>query len=139
MIRYYSDLIKIDSYLDRFEYLRLNGLPAHQTFGGHRWMNQELYQSKRWKHVRDSVILRDEGCDMAHPDYEIHGKLIVHHLNPITINDLLEESDLVYDPEFLVCVSYDTHNAIHYGDQSHLQLPFVPRSPNDTCPWKMSL
>lgn len=135
-IRYYSELIRIDSYLDRFEYLRLNGVPANITFGGHRWMNQELYRSRKWKKVRDHVILRDEACDMAHPDYEIRTKLIVHHLNPITIDDLLDESELVFDPEFLVCVSYDTHNAIHYGDSSLLQLPPIVRRPNDTCPWK---
>lgn len=136
MIRTYTELSKIRSFRERYEYLRLGGTIGQSTFGWHRYMNQVLYASKKWKKARDEVIIRDDGCDLAHPDYEIRGKLIVHHMNPITIDDLEYERDIVFDPELLICTSDRSHNAIHYGDETLLpQLP-IERRPGDTCPWR---
>lgn len=137
--RCYSELIRIPDYYDRFEYLKLQGQPWQQTFGPERYLNQMLYQrNKRWKSVRDKVIIRDNGCDLAHPDFEIHNssKIIVHHMNPITVEDIEEDRDYIYDPEFLICTTLRSHNAIHYGDQSLLPRLFPERRPGDTCPWK---
>lgn len=139
LTRCYSELIRIPDYYDRFEYLKLQGRIGESTFGWHRYINQMLYQhNKRWKSVRNKVIIRDNGCDLAHPDFEIHNdsKIIVHHMTPITIEDAEEERDWIFDPEFLICTTMRSHNAIHYGDQS--LLPKLPpeRRPGDTCPWK---
>lgn len=136
MIRAYRELIQIPDYYERYEYLKLQGLVGTQTFGWHRYINQMLYRSRRWKSVRDKVIIRDNGCDLAHPDYQIQSKIIIHHMNPITIEDVEEDRDEIYDPEFLICVAYDTHNAIHYGDRNLLPGPLIERRPGDTCPWR---
>lgn len=136
MIKTYTELSRIADYYDRFEYLKLRGFVGEQTFGWHRYINQTLYQSKRWKSTRDKVIIRDNGCDLAHPDYQIYDKIIIHHMNPITIEDIEEDRDYIYDPELLICVAYDTHNAIHYGDRSLLPSPLIERRAGDTCPWK---
>lgn len=136
MIRTYQELCQYSEFRDRYEYLKLKGTVGARTFGWHRYLNQNLYGSRKWKQIRDKVIIRDDGCDMGHPDFPIRGRLIVHHMNPITVEDLEEDRDIVYDPDLLICVSETTHNAIHYGDFNLLpQLP-VERRPGDTCPWK---
>lgn len=135
-IRRYKELIRIDDYYERFQYLQLRGEVGMTTFGWERFMNQALYKTKRWRKIRDEVIIRDCGCDLAHPDFEIRDKIIIHHMNPISADDIEAESDIVFDPEFLICVTHMTHNAIHYGDESLLQRLPIERRPGDTCPWK---
>lgn len=132
----YTELIKYSSFEDRFNYLKLDGNVGEETFGFDRWLNQKFYSSKEWQSIRDFVIIRDGGCDMAMDGYEIPGKIYVHHMNPITQSDLIHASDFLIDPEYLVCVSHSTHNAIHYGDISLLQTDPIVRTPNDTCPWR---
>lgn len=136
MIKTYTELIRHSDFYSRFLYAKLNGRVGEETFGWHRYLNQELYTSKKWKHVRDEVIIRDEGCDLAHPDFEIRDKIIIHHLNPIALADIENESEFVLDPEFLICVSSQTHRAIHYGDSNLLPRLPVIRRPGDTCPWR---
>lgn len=136
MMRTYSELIKYNTFEDRFNYLKLNGVIGEDTFGFDRWLNQNFYNSKEWKSIRDFVIIRDGGCDMAMDGYEIGGKVYVHHMNPITPNDIVHSTEALMDPEFLVCVSHNTHNAIHYGDISILATDPVERRPGDTCLWK---
>lgn len=136
MIRTYSGAIRIKDYHERFEYLSLNGFVGETTFGHSRFMNQEFYKSREWKRVRRDVIVRDNGKDMAHPDYPITGKVIVHHICPVTEQDIVERNPRILDPDNLICVSLDTHNAIHFGDVSLLPSPFVERKPNDTIPWR---
>lgn len=136
-IRTYSELITLPTFEERFEYLRLNGQVGKDTFGFDRQLNQMLYQrSPRWKRSRDKVIIRDNGCDLAMEGHEIFGKIIVHHMNPITLDDVLNDRDWIYDPEFLICTIHNTHNAIHYGDEKQLIIAPTVRLPNDTCPWK---
>lgn len=137
MIRKYSDLIQIPSFIDRFRYLKLSNIVGEDTFGYDRYLNQQFYKSKDWKRLRDFIITRDFGCDLAHQDFEIGGRIIIHHMNPITKEDVIEHSDMLLNPEYLVCVSHNTHQAIHYGDES-LLLDSEPimRSPNDTSPWR---
>lgn len=135
-IRTYSELVEIDDFYERYEYLRLGDRVGDFTFNGRRWINQEFYTSPKWKKLRNKIIIRDGGCDMAHEDFEIHGSIYVHHLNPVTPEDFETDSEFVWDPEFLVCVAFDTHNAIHYGDTSLLPELLVQRRPRDTCPWK---
>lgn len=139
MIRTYTELISIDSYLDRFEYLKLGGKVGEITFGGHRYLNQAFYNSKRWKDFKREVIIRDNGCDMAHKDkpFQGHERIIIHHLNPLKIEDVIYQTELLMDFENVVAVSFDTHQAIHYGDKSLLPFnTFVIRRPNDTIPWR---
>ena len=132
----YTELIQYSTFEDRFNYLKLSGNVGEETFGFDRWLNQRFYKSKEWQSIRDFVIIRDGGCDMAMDGYEIQGKLYVHHMNHIEQNDLIHSTDILIDPEYLVCVSHATHNAIHYGDISLLQTDPVVRTPNDTCPWR---
>lgn len=133
----YSECIKLESFEERYKYLRLNGVVADFTFAGHRHLNQVLYQSPEWRRVRRDVIARDGGCDLAHPDRPIFKQVYIHHINPITIEDIEKRSPRIFDMENLICVSFDTHQAIHYGDENML-IPTKPteRKPNDTCPWK---
>ena len=133
----YSELIQIPSLEERYEYLRLQGFVGDETFGSKRRMNQLFYSSDVWKQTRSEIILRDEACDLAVPGYEINRRLQVHHINPIRLEDVLENRwDILLDPENLICVSFRTHNAIHYGDNSLLpQIP-IERKPGDTCPWR---
>lgn len=135
-IRSYSELISIEGYLERYEYLKLSGRIGEETFGSDRYLNQMLYRSKEWRSFRRDIIIRDRGCDLADPDYEIQGPIVIHHINPITIEDILNRDAEIFDPENVVCVSMNTHNAIHYGDSSLLDLGPVIRLPGDTCPWK---
>lgn len=132
----YSELIKIESFEDRFKYVNLVGTIGETTFGGHRYLNQILYQTDKWKSTRREVILRDNGCDLAHKDYEIKGSIYIHHLNPITIDDILEERPCVFDLNNLVCTAFRTHNAIHYGTVELLPKDPINRTKNDTCPWR---
>lgn len=136
-IRTYSELIKLPTFEERFRYLKLSGVVGKSTFGFDRYLNQHLYQrSRKWKSARDHVIIRDNGCDLAMEGYEIQGKIIVHHMNPITDEDILYDRDILYDPEFLICTVHNTHNAIHYGDERLLITAPIERTPNDTCPWR---
>ena len=136
MIKRYSELIRYDTFLDRYHYLNLVGQVGIETFGLDRYLNQTLYRSSRWRRTRNQVILRDNGCDLGMEGFDIFDKIIVHHINPLTVQDIEDDVDEIYDPEFLICCSFDTHNAIHYGDERLLpQLP-VERRPGDTCPWK---
>lgn len=132
----YSELIKINNFEDRFSYLSLNGAVGEQTFGGHRYINQILYHTKKWKSIKREVILRDNGCDLAHEDYQIIGSIYVHHINPITIDDILEGRPCVFDLENLICTTFRTHNAIHYGTENLLLTKPVDRKKNDTCLWR---
>lgn len=134
-IRRYSELMRYDSFDDRYEYLKLGGEVGRSTFGFDRHINQTFYRSSQWKSVRDFVIVRDNGCDLAVPGHEIHTELLVHHMNPMTVDDILHGEEWILDPEYLICVCHNTHNAIHYGDKSLLPTAFVERRPGDTKLW----
>ena len=135
-IRTYSELITIPTFEERFEYLQLKGSVGKDTFGYDRYLNQVLYRSPEWKRLRNQIIIRDCGCDLACEGYDIHRKVLIHHLNPITVEDVLTRSRKVFDPDNLVCVSHNTHNAIHYGDVDLLVTGPIIRTKNDTCPWR---
>lgn len=136
MIKTYSELIAFPTYKERFRYLQLKGAVGKDTFGYDRYLNQILYNSQEWKRFRDKIIIRDNGCDLACEGYDIHGRILVHHINPIRVDDVVNRNPIVFDPENVVCVTHNTHNAIHYGDESLLILAPVERTKNDTCPWK---
>lgn len=132
----YSELMRLSSYEDRLQYLKLSGVVANETFGFDRYLNQHFYKSSEWRRVRDLVIIRDCGCDLGCRDREIFGNIIVHHMNPITLNDIENNPDILLDPEYLICVSLDTHNIIHYGDVSGNNIENnVERKPGDTRLW----
>lgn len=133
--RSYAELRRIESFEDRFEYLRLGGSVAHETFGFDRYINQDFYTSAEWRNVRRHVILRDNGCDLGVRGHEINGALLVHHMNPMTSDDIIHQEEWIWDPEFLITTTKDTHNAIHYGNRSLLPKPFVERRPGDTRLW----
>lgn len=135
-IRRYSELIKLDTFEERYKYLQLSGKVGEETFGFDRYINQIFYGSKEWKAVRDFVIVRDHGCDLGIEDREIFGRIIIHHMNPISIRDIQERSEFLLDPEYLISTVNTTHNAIHYGDESLLITAPIERFANDTCPWK---
>ena len=135
-IRTYSELITIPTFEERFEYLQLKGSVGKDTFGYDRYLNQVLYRSHEWKRLRNQIIIRDGGCDLACNGYDVYGKVLIHHLNPITVEDVLARSRKVFDPDNLVCVSHNTHNAIHYGDVDLLVTGPIIRTKNDTCPWR---
>ena len=134
-IRTFSELIRHDTFKDRYNYLKLGGEVGYSTFGFDRYINQRFYSSSQWKQVRQEVIARDLGCDMSLAGYEIYNKILIHHMNPIRPEQIVLGFNEILDPEFLVCVSHRTHNAIHYGDESQLQQPLVKRSPGDTRLW----
>lgn len=136
-IRRYSELILLPTFEERYKYLQLNGAVGKMTFGFDRYLNQVFYRSREWKKIRDYVILRDNGCDLGVEGYEIYGRVIIHHLNPISIKDIEKESEFLLDPDFLICTTHNTHNAIHYGDESLLPALPIERSRNDTCPWRL--
>lgn len=135
-IKTYSELIKLPTFEERFRYLQLNGVVGRDTFGFDRYVNQIFYRSKRWKEVRDYVIIRDNGCDLGIEGREIPGRIIVHHMNPIRLEDIERESAYLMNPEYLICTIHDTHNAIHYGDEKLLITAPIERSKYDTCPWR---
>nr|DAI86324.1 MAG TPA: HNH endonuclease bacteriophage, HNH Endonuclease, DNA.52A [Caudoviricetes sp.] len=132
----YSELITIPTFEERFEYLQLKGSVGKDTFGYDRYLNQVLYCSPEWKKLRNQIIIRDCGRDLACEGYEIYGRILIHHLNPITVDDVLDRSRKVFDPDNLICVTHNTHNAIHYGDASMLLTGPIVRTKNDTCPWR---
>lgn len=137
IIRTYSELMSIPTFKGRYEYLKIGDKIGDETFGFDRYLNQIFYKSKEWERIRNFVISRDNGCDLGHPDHEIRDELIIiHHLNPITIDDIKNRSDFLLNPEYLICTILNTHNAIHYGNSDLLYLDPVERYPNDTCPWK---
>lgn len=134
--RTYSELMTLPTFEERFQYLKLDGVIGKETFGFQRWLNQELYHSSDWLSFRDSITIRDNGCDLGVPGYEIYGSVLIHHLNPITYEDILNRSPCVFNPENVICTQLRTHNAIHYGDESLLVTTPIQRSSNDTCPWR---
>lgn len=135
-IKCYSEMIKLPTFEERFKYLQLNGTVGAATFGFDRYLNQNFYRSAEWKRVRNEVIVRDNGCDLGMEDRMIHGRIYIHHMNPITEKDILYHSDAILDPEYLICVTHNTHNAIHYGDENLIITGPIVRTKNDTCPWK---
>lgn len=135
MIRRYEEIKKLETFEERYHYLQLHGAVGADIFGFNRHFNQTFYQSSRWKSARDRVILRDNGCDLGIEDRAIRRGVTIHHMNPITLDDILEDRDWIYDPEYLICVSDRTHKAIHYGDESLLILPPRERTPGDTKLW----
>lgn len=135
-IKTYSELVKLPTFSERFQYAKLDGVVGKATFGYDRYLNQFLYRSKEWRKFRNDIIIRDEGCDLAFPDREINDRIIIHHLNPITMEDIIQKHACVFDPDNVVCVGHMTHEAIHYGDEDLLPKPPIIRKPNDTCPWR---
>lgn len=135
-IKTYSELITIPTFKERYEYLRLKGLVGEETFGYDRYLNQSFYKSKEWMDIRDYVIIRDNGCDLGMPGHEIHGRILIHHMNPITKEDILRRSKFLLDPEYLISTIKTTHDAIHYGDENLLMDEPIARTKNDTCPWR---
>lgn len=135
-IKTYSELSKLATFEERYSYLRLNGFVGKETFGFDRYLNQVFYKSSKWRSIRDFVIIRDNGCDLGIEGREIHGRIIIHHMNPITIQDITQQSEFLLDPEFLISTIHETHNAIHYGDANLLIREPVERQRNDTCPWR---
>jgi len=136
MIRTYSELIKLPTFEDRFNYLDLRGTVGQGTFGYARYLNQTLYKSKEWKRFRNGIILRDNGCDLGIDDRPLFDHIIIHHLNTLTEEDILNRSNKIFDPENVICTCLKTHNAIHYGDISSVTNDYIERKPNDTCPWR---
>lgn len=135
-IKTYSELITIPTFEERYRYLRLDGSVGEQTFGFDRYINQVFYQSYEWKKVRDAVIIRDNGYDLGIEGHEIRGKILIHHMNPITVKDIERCSDFLLNPEYLISTMHLTHNAIHYGDESLLPKGPIERKKYDTCPWR---
>jgi len=133
--RTYSELRRLETFEERFEYLSLKGQVGEATFGFDRWINQRFYRSREWQHVRDQVIVRDNGCDLGVPGYEIHAQLMVHHMNPVSPEDLRNGETWILDPQYLITTTHRTHNAIHYGDDSLLVKPPVERRVGDTTLW----
>ena len=137
ILRCYSELILLDSLEDRFEYLRLNGEVGEELFGYARYLNQNFYHGQRWRETRNKVVIRDQGYELGVQGWKIVGHIYVHHMNPITLEMLQEDAPELYDPEFLICCSYNTHQAITWGNAELLPKPIIVRRPNDTCPWRM--
>ena len=135
-IKTYSELIALPTFEERFEYLRLDGSVGEQTFGFDRYINQLFYQSYEWKKIRDFVIIRDNGCDLGMDGYDISGKILIHHMNPITAKDIQTRSEFLLNPDYLISTTHITHNAIHYGDERLLAKGPIERTKYDTCPWR---
>lgn len=136
MSKCYSELMSLPTFIERYRYLKLNGIVGEDTFGFKRWLNQVLYTSSDWKSFRREIARRDNGCDLAVRGFEVYGPVIIHHIVPITYEDVLNRSECLFDPENVILTQLGTHNAIHYGDESLLNIAPVERTPNDTCPWK---
>lgn len=135
-IKTYSELVRLPTFEERFEYLKLKGSVGKDTFGHDRYLNQVFYTSQEWRRLRDEIIIRDNGCDLGVEGREIGGKVYIHHLNPLGVNDILTHSEYLMIPEYLICTSFETHNAIHYGDINLLPRDPIERKRNDTCPWR---
>lgn len=136
IVKTYSEMIALPTFIERYRYLRLGGRVGEETFGFDRWLNQKFYKDPKWMRARDKVIIRDNGCDLGMEGHEIQGRIYVHHINPITKEDILRRDPCLFDPENLICTIKNTHDAIHYGDESLLIIAPTVRLPNDTCPWK---
>lgn len=137
LIKRYSELIEIPTFMERYEYLKLNGSVAEDTFGSRRYLNQMLYTSSDWRNFRRDIIVRDMGCDLGIEEHEIRSELIIiHHMNPITIEDVINKSPIIFDPENVICTTDNTHKAIHYGESNLLIDTPITRTKNDTCPWR---
>lgn len=136
IIRTYSELITFPTFEERYRYLRLEGKVGEDTFGFDRWLNQSFYKDPEWRAIRDKIIIRDNGCDLGIPGREICSRIIVHHMNPITKDDILSRSAFLLNPEYLICTVKNTHDAIHYGDEGLLIKAPIERTKNDTCPWR---
>lgn len=136
IIRTYSELITLPTFEERFRYLKLDGDVGVETFGFDRYLNQAFYSSDEWKSIRNQVIIRDNGCDLGIEGREIYKRIIIHHMNPITKEDLLYKTEYLLNPEYLICTIKATHDAIHYGDENLLLKSPIERKPNDTCPWR---
>lgn len=137
IIRTYSELIKLPTFKERFEYLKLGGVIGEETFGFDRYLNQMFYKSREWKKLRNDIIVRDNGCDLAMPDHEIIDQtILIHHMNPLTKEDILNMTEFVLNPEYLICTILNTHNAIHYGNSDLLYQEPIVRYKNDMCPWR---
>ena len=132
----YTELSKLTTFNERFNYLKLDGIVGEETFGYERILNQLLYKSKKWRKVRDEVLIRDNGGDLGLEDYPINGRAIIHHMNPITVEDVLNDKPEIFDPEYLITVSNSTHNAIHFSNENNLQKDPIERTQNDTCLWR---
>ena len=137
-IRTYSELILLPTFEERYEYLRLDGRVGEETFGFDRWLNQTFYKSEEWLSMRDKIIVRDNGCDLGILGRDIYSRILIHHMNPITKEDILRRSDILLNPEYLICVTPNTHRAIHYGNENLLVKDPIERRLNDTCPWKQN-
>jgi hypothetical protein len=135
-VKCYTELSRLTTFEERYSYLRLDGVVGKETFGFERYLNQVFYCSKEWKAVRDLVIIRDCGRDLGVPGYEIHGHILIHHLNPISVEDIERRTLTLLNPEYLICTTHNTHNAIHYGDADLLIKGPIQRTKNDTCPWR---
>lgn len=135
-IKTYSELIKFKTFEERFNYLKIDGIIGQETFGFDRYLNQIFYTSPEWRKLRNKIIIRDNGCDLAVPGLEIIGKIFIHHINPISKDDIISRSDYLMNPEYLICSSKSTHDAIHYGDTNLLPKGPITRTKNDTCPWR---
>lgn len=135
-IKTYSELITLPTFKERFRYLKLDGVVGEETFGFDRYLNQIFYQSYEWRKIRDLVIIRDNGCDLGIEGREIRGKILIHHMNPISKSDILNRSEFLLNPEYLICTYKNTHDAIHYGDESILYQEPIERTKYDTCPWR---
>ena len=135
-IKCYSELITIPTFIERYRYLKIGGRVGADTFGHDRYLNQILYHSGEWLDFRDEIIIRDNGCDLAHPEFELRDRILIHHINPITVEDVLRRDPKIFDPENVISTCLNTHNAIHYGDESRLMLLPITRTKNDTCPWR---
>ena len=135
-LKSYSELITLKTFEERYRYLRIGGAVGKETFGRDRYLNQILYNSEEWKRSRRGIIIRDRGCDLGLEGFEIHGIILIHHINPITIEDVINQNPIIFDPENLISTTHNTHNAIHYGDESLLLVAPAERTKNDTCPWR---
>lgn len=134
--RTYSEMIKLPTFEERYRYLALHGSVGADTFGFDRYLNQKFYNTQEWRSFRNSIVLRDDGCDLGMPDKLIHGRIYIHHIVPITKDDVINRSPSLFDPNNVVCCSFETHNAIHYGYETSMPMKSVERTANDTCPWK---
>lgn len=132
----YHELLQFHTFEDRYNYLKLHGNVGEDTFGYNRMFNQQFYHSTEWRRTRNKIILRDNGCDLGMSDYEIFGRIYIHHINPVTLEDVEEMSERLFDPDNLICVSFDTHNAIHYATEQNLPKLSIERTAGDTCPWR---
>lgn len=135
-IRTYTELMQLETFEERFRYLKLSGRVGKETFGFDRYLNQQFYKSDEWLLLRDEIIIRDNGCDLAMEDRDIYKRIIIHHMNPITKDDILNKTDKLLNPEYLISTRKRTHDAIHYGDESILFDTLIERTKNDTCPWR---